>query len=346
MYDAQPKKMAIFYILEILKKYTDSEHTLTQKQIQDKLKSEYCMVLDRKAVKRNLTDLIDLGFDVEYSERTRKKKKGEEEIVPTDWYINREFTDAELRLLIDSVLFSKYIPYSQCKELIKKLEAQSNNYFSAKVRHIRNLPVSMPSNKELFYTIEVLDEAIENGKQVSFKYTDFDLKLNRTPRKGHDGNDAEYIINPYQMVATNGRYYLICNLDKYDNVSNYRVDRITNIKLLDTSVKPKKKVSGSENGLDLPRHMAEHIYMYCGKSIAVKFRADKAIINDIVDWFGTSVKFSGETEKTVDVSVTVNENAMFNWALQYGCHVEVLEPKSMREEIAMAVKDINEKYNS
>ena len=43
----------------------------------------------------------------------------------------------------------------------------------------------------------------------------------------------------------------------------------------DESVKPMKKVNGLKNGLDLPKHMAEHIYMYCSESVKVKFRADK-----------------------------------------------------------------------
>ena len=89
MYQANSKKTAILCIIDILKKYTDSEHTLTQKQIQDMLESEYGLKLDRKAVKRNLTDLIDMGFDVGYSERTRKTKSGEDETVYSDWYISQ-----------------------------------------------------------------------------------------------------------------------------------------------------------------------------------------------------------------------------------------------------------------
>lgn len=38
-------------------------------------------------------------------------------------------------------------------------------------------------------------------------------------------------------------------------------------------VKPMKKVKGLENGLNLPKHMAEHIYMFTGESAAVTFRA-------------------------------------------------------------------------
>ena len=147
------------------------------------------------------------------------------------------------------------------------------------------------------------------------------------------------------MVASNGRYYLIGYFDKFDNVSHYRIDRIIDIEIIDEPVKPMKKVNGLRNGLDLPKHMAEHIYMYCGESVKVKFRTDKDIINDIVDWFGTAVKFSNETEETVDVSVKVNENAMFHWAMQYGTRVEVLEPESLRKSLADAVRTMNEKYN-
>ena len=344
MYQANSKKTAILCIIDILKKHTDSEHTLTQKQIQDILESKYGLKLDRKAVKRNLTDLVDMGFDVGYSERIRKTKSGEDETVFSAWYITRAFDDSELRLLIDSILFSKYIPYSQCKELIEKLEKQSNKYFSAKVRHVRNLPVTMPANKELFYTIGILDEAIEQGKKVKFHYSDFNLKLEREKRI-HYGKPAEYIINPNQMVAANGRYYLIGNYDKFDNVSHYRIDRIIDIEIIDEPVKPMKKVNGLKNGLDLPKHMAEHIYMYCGESVKVKFRTDKYIINDIVDWFGTAVKFSNETEETVDVSVKVNENAMFLWSMQYGTRVEVIEPESLRKSLADAGRAMNDKYN-
>ena len=38
----------------------------------------------------------------------------EESYILSDFYLCREFTDGELRLLIDSLLFSRHIPYSRC----------------------------------------------------------------------------------------------------------------------------------------------------------------------------------------------------------------------------------------
>ena len=344
MYGKQPKKMLIMNILDILKRYTDEDHRLTQKEIMDILEREYDMKVERKAVKRNLLNLIDYGYHVEYSESVRINKKGEEEIVYTDWYLERDFSDAELRLLIDSLLFSRHIPYSQCKTLIEKLENLSNRYFKSRVKHIQTLPDNELPNRQLFYTIEILDQAITKGRQVSFCYNEYHTDKMLHPRIDHEGNVRTYIVNPYQMAAVNGRYYLICNYDKYDDVSNYRVDRITDIKLLETPLKPMKKVKGLEHGLNLPKHMAEHVYMFTGESVPVTFRAKKYLLTDLFDWFGKEMRFTDETEDEVTVRVTVNLDAMRKWALQYALHVKVLKPERLVDMLKEDVKRAAEQY--
>jgi len=331
-------------ILDILKRYTDENHRLSQKEIADILEKEYNMKVDRKAIKRNLMNLIDFGYELEYSESVRSNKNGDEEIMYSDWYFNRDFTDAELRLLIDSLLFSKHIPYNQCKRLIEKLERLSNIYFKSKVRHIRNMPETMPENKQLFYNIEILDEAISKNRQVSFKYNEYDIDKKMRSRKNNKGEERVYIVNPYQMAATNGRYYLICNLDGKENVSNYRLDRISDIKMLETKAADRKKIKGMDRNFNLPRHMAENIYMFGGESVRVSFRAKRYIINDILDWFGKDVAFYDPSEDEVTASVTVCKEAMFYWSMQYGEHIEVLEPVGLRERISAAAKSISEKY--
>lgn len=344
MYGKQPKKMLIMNILDILKRYTDEDHRLSQKEIMDILEREYDMKVERKAVKRNLLNLIDYGYHAEYSESVRINKKGEEEIVYTDWYLERDFSDAELRLLIDSLLFSRHIPYSQCKTLFEKLENLSNRYFKSRVKHIQTLLDNELPNRQLFYTIEILDQAITKGRQVSFHYNEYHTDKMLHPRIDHEGNVRTYIVNPYQMAAVNGRYYLICNYDKYDDVSNYRVDRITDIKLLDTPVKPMKNVKGLEHGLNLPKHMAEHVYMFTGESVPVTFRAKKYLLTDLFDWFGKEMQFTDEKEEEVTVRVTVNLDAMRKWALQYALHVKVLKPERLVDMLREDVKQAAEQY--
>lgn len=335
-------------ILDVLKKYTDENHRLIQKEIVEILDNEYDIKTDRKSVKRNLMNLIEFGYDIEYSESLRvyKNKQGKEieSLILSDFYLNRDFSDGELKLLIDSLMFSKYIPYAICMELVEKLEGLSNIYFRSRVKHIRNLPENQPSNSELFMTIETLDKAISRGLQVSFTYNSYDIDKKLHPRKNSEGEVRNYIINPYQIVATNGRYYLICNYDKYDSVSHYRLDRITNIKLLDTPAKPQRKVKGIENGLDLPKHLAEHLYMFAGESIPVKFIAKRYIVTDVIDWFGKDIKFSDATDDEVTVTVKVNPIAMKMWALKYSKHIRVFFPQSLVDEIKADIDFAKKNY--
>ncbi|MEE1033952.1 MAG: WYL domain-containing protein, partial [Agathobacter sp.] len=184
MYAKPPKKLLIMNILDILRKYTDENHRLSQNDILEILEREYQMKTERKAVKRNLMDLIEFGYDIEYSDSLRmiKGRNGEleESHILSDFYLNHEFTDSELRLLVDSVMFSTHIPSEQSQRLVKKLKGLSNIYFDSRVRYIVKPPVEKTDNRQLFYNIELLDEAISKGRKVRFHYTEY-----RSDKKPH-----------------------------------------------------------------------------------------------------------------------------------------------------------------
>lgn len=344
-----PKKLLIVNILEILKRYTDESHRLSQREIETLLKTEYGMKAGRKAVKRNLMDLLEFGYEIEYTETTRRVKNAktgewEENTILTDFYLVHDFTDGELRLLIDGLLFSKHIPYSQCRQLVEKLEGLSNRYFRARVGHIRTLADTAPENRQLFFTIETLDEAISCTRQVAFHYLAYGTDKKLHPRRNSAGEVREYIVNPYQMAAVNGRYYLIGNYDKYDDVAHYRLDRIADIRMLDTPAKPARKVKGLENGLNLPQHMAEHVYMFTGESASVTFRLKKYLVSEVIDCFGSEIEFFDKTQDEVSARVRVNLQAMRKWAMQYAVHTKILSPQSLVEQVKNDLHQAAQRY--
>ena len=320
------KKMLNMLILKILKDYTDTEHPLTQQEIIDLLRLHYSMDCDRRSIRNNIQSLKDMGYEI---------------VTRRGCYLaDREFDDAELRMLIDSVLFSKSISGKQAKRLIEKLKSFGNRYFHAKVSHVSNLPeLFHTDNKQTMIALDVLNDAIEAKRKVSFVYNTYgtDFKL-------HPKRNEPYIVNPYQMVANNGRYYLIGNYDKYDNVSHYRIDRITSVTMLSEPAKPKSKVRDFAKGWNLPKHMAEHIYMFSGESVTVKFMADTYMMDDLVDWFGRDFHVRVEDNGKMLVTLRCSESAMKYWALQYGEGVEILSPNSLRESIVKIVQGMLGKY--
>lgn len=328
MYGTGTKKMLNMLILEILEKYSDEDHKLTQQQIIKLLDRDYGMKCDRRSVQNNFKSLTEMGYDVH-------KDNG--------YYLGmREFEDAELRMLIDSVLFSKNLSATMANRLIEKLESFGNKYFQAKVSHVTaTSSLVRTDNKQVLYTVNAINDAIDQKKKIMFRYNRYGAD-----KKMHD-QGKDFIMNPYQMVAANGRYYLLGNIDKYENVSFFRIDKISNVEILDEKIKPMKQVPELANGLDLPKTMAEHVYMFHGESVAVKMRCSESMMDNVIDWFGKDIAvIKDKASEDLIVRVNCNYEAMLCWALQYGPNVEVLEPKKMRDELAATIEEMAKKYRN
>lgn len=319
LYELRDKKALNMMILEVLEQYTDSDHRLTQQKIVDLLEKNYGVPCTRQTIKNNLMLLKNMGYDISMWGGIFLK--------------SRLFDNAELRMLIDSVLFSRTLSGEEAERLIKKLTAFGNKYFHAKVKHVCHLPKLIHSdNTDVLRNLDVLNDAIEQGKKVRFTYNSYGKDFQLHPRR-----KEPYIVNPYQMVANQGRYYLLGNYDKYNNISHYRLDCMTNVQMLDDKVKPKDQVEDFAKGYSLPRHMVEHIYMFSGPSVQVKMRVSEHMMGALIDWFGKEFRIVQEDADKLIVSVACNKLAMRYWALQYGEYAEILEPESLRDEIREAV---------
>ena len=350
MYQESGKKIIILYILNILRKYTDANHPMTQQQIVEKLLSDYGMEVNRSTVKRNIEDLIDAEYDIGYTEIKRShtdKKTGqkEENYIYTDLYYEHDFTESELHMLIDGLLFSRSVPYKARKALIDKLGGLSSSYFNQRMNHVRCMSSDSPENKKLFYNIDILDEAIMEGKQVRIIYGYYGMDMQLQERTNEDGSRRWQVLNPYQMVASEGRYYLICNKDNYDNVANYRIDRIMEIELLDTAVKPKNQVAGLEDGLNMEDYVYQNLNMFSGEPEKVEFVIPKKAVSIVIDFFGKHVKFRELENGDVSCSLLVSRESMRRWAVQMAGTVRVVSPQELVEEVREEIRKFARQYD-
>lgn len=321
----EPKKLALLRILQILEQYSDCDNPLKQEDIANYLDKDYGIIIERKAVGRNLSLLKEAGYDIASDRRG-------------SYLAEREFDDSELRMLIDGVLASRYITAKHSKELIERLCSLSNKYFRSHVKNIWSVNEwSKTDNQALFYNIEIVDAAIEQGKQIAFCYNKYgaDKKLHKT---------SDQRVTPYQMILRNQRYYLIACNEKWKNLGHYRIDRITDIRLTDEPATPLRSLPGHESGINYKEYATSLPYMFTDKPERVEFLAEPAIIDQIVDWFGDNAYIQSCSGK-LKVCVKVSSMAMEYWAMQYLNFVEILSPAFLRERIATNLEAARGKYN-
>ena len=322
----EPKKLALLRIWQILKAYSDYEHPLKQEEIADYLERDYGITLERKAVGRNLSLLKEAGIEIEYRSDGSDGKVG-------NYLDSREFENAELHMLIDGVLSSKHITAEHSKNLIERLCGLSSKYFRSSVRNICSVnDWSKTDNQNLFLNIELIDEAIESKRQLHYLYNKYgaDKKLHKS---------SQQYVSPYQMILHNQRYYLMAWSEYWGNMIFHRLDRITNMEITDQPATPLKSLPGYKNGIDYKELSSTMPYMYSDKPEMIEFLADTAIIDQIIDWFGTGVRFVKDKQDAEKVHVFLKASpfAMEHWAMQYLDHVEILTPASLRARMKEAL---------
>ena len=322
----EPKKLALLRIWQILQKHSDYDHPLTQDDIAMHLENDYGIVIERKAIGRNLSLLKEAGIEIE------SRRAG-------SYLETREFEDSELKLLIDGVLCSQHINPRQSSDLIEKLCKLSNKYFRSRVKNIYTVKDwNKTENPALFYNIELVDIAIEEGKQLQYDYNKYGLD-----KQLHKSSFQR--VTPYQLILHNQRYYLMAYSGYWGNMVFHRLDRISNIRLYDKPAHPIREVPGYESGIDYKKIASTMPYMYTDEPERIEFATEPWMVDQVIDWFGKDIAVrKTDDENKVIVSLWASPNAMEHWAMQYINYVEVLSPAHLRQCIKENLKEAIEKY--
>lgn len=321
----ETKKLALLRILEIYQKYSDCNHPLKQEDIISHLFRDYGIEIERKAVGRNIALLKEAGIEI------CNGRNG-------SYLVSRTFEDAELKMLIDGVLSSKYITAKHSKELIQKLCSLSNFHFCSHVKNIYSVgDWSKTDNCTLFYNIDIIDEAIERKRQIKFDYNKYgaDKTLHRS---------SIHTVSPYQLILKNQRYYLMAFEERHKEIVFYRMDRITDIELTENIATELRTIEGYQNGIDYRKLASALPYMYSDETECVDFVAENRILDQVVDWFGFDAIITDYDDTHVKVSVSVSQNAMEYWAMQFLNYIEVLSPLSLRDKIKQNLQKAILKY--
>ena len=337
------KKYVVFDMVKILKEETDFAHPMKQARLVEKL-HDLGYPTDRSTVRRTMTDLV---MDESSRVRSRSNEAHDEKDCLNDTYYSglyydQEFSDAELRWLIDGILYSRNVPHEARKDLVEKLCNLGNVHFrkNLNLNKIRRLAMDEPVNEQLFRNIDLIGKAIDTGRKVTVDYhymgADFEL---------HPRWDHPHILNPYAMVIRNGFYYLICNNDRYTNLSVYRIDRMKDVAVKeDLPVRPIREIDGYHKGWNLQEFMEHNANMAFGSPIRITFTSTDKGVPIVIDAFGKGVKFRERKDGRYDCTVYVPDFDMKLFAMQHAGFIRVTEPKELADQIRDELKQALEKY--
>jgi len=331
------KKLALLYILDILKEHSNFEHPLKQEDIAAFLERDYGIVIERKAVGRNVGLLREAGYMIE----------GTKHGVYLD---EREFEVSELRLVIDSVLAGRYLTAAQSKSIIERLQKLSDPFAKTSFRHVAVLnDYDKTDNRTVFYTVELVDTAIETQKQLRFEYYHLDetFKLRF---------DREHTVTPIQMVVKNQQYYLIA-IETHmvgangsiprARVELFRMDLISNPVMTEENAVDIRTVRGYENGFDYRDFLSAHPFMKTGARGAqtVVFWCYKQNLNLLIDAVGKNIKVRPVMHKASDggsldryeglceVTVKMEVNNAIELACRYPNELFLRSPESAKQRV-------------
>lgn len=316
---AEAKKTLIMRIYQILEKYSDEDHPLKQQDIIAILDRDYDIECERKAIGRNISYLKEMGYDIESDAHGV-------------YLASRRFENTELRLLIDSVLCSRHINPIHSKQLIDKLIEFGGHNFKSNVKHVYSVnDWEKSKNQELFLNIEIANEAIEQGKKIVFEY-------NRTGIDGQLHVTDVHTASPYQMLLHNQHYYLMLRDDKYQTISYDRLDKITNMDILEAPAYPLREIEGYKNGINYNDIATGMPYMFSDKAEMITLKCQSFMMDELTDWFGSGFATKKLDDKYFTATIKASPRAMLYWVLQYNDKVEVLRPQTLRDDVIKSLK--------
>ena len=304
------QKLKIFYILDYLQKNSHQDHPVRAAELLTMLEQQHNIVCERKTIYSDIAALQDYGVDIV----SIPGKNG-------GYYIaSRNFELPELKLLIDAVQSSRFLTEKKSRELIEKLCSQCSVYDARLMR--RDVLVSgrvKSMNETIYYNVDAIQDAIAENRQITFRYFDYGLDGKRHYR------NRNYQASPYGLCQDHENCYLLAHSERH-GVTSSRVDRMSDIRLLDDPRTPCPELTGKA----LTEHANRLFQMYAGEQTAVKLRFHRSLINAVIDRFGREVMLIPDGEEHFVFTAEVAVSPMFlSWVIGFGQKAKILYPESV-----------------
>lgn len=324
---AHPKKLKLLYLMRMLEEETDSEQGLTMPQILQKLE-DVGISAERKSIYRDIETLREFGIDVRTYQRS-----------PVEYAVeDRDFALPELLLLVDAVQSSRFLTQRKSDALVrsvKRLASVRQRKLLDKRVHVEGR-IKM-QNESVFSNVDRIQEALARKHKLSFHYFKYNAHKQRVLQHGGE----RYVETPVQLVYSDGYYYLVVFNEKHDGFANYRVDRMSDIEVLEERALRNDRISEFD-----PQKLEGSAFgMYGGDTVPAVFLVEDEAMGAVIDRFGKDVLCYEADAHTARVHASVVASpAFFGWLAQFGHRIRIEKPASLVEGYREYLADILKTY--
>ena len=304
-------------ILEILRQYPDQEHLISMPELQAILESDG-FPSNRRTVYRAIETLREYNYDIRYE--FHKFYSG--------YYLVPYFNEAEHFILSDYLNQQTTLSSKEISTIQTKLQHLASPYHNLK--HTQGIHAS---NQEILSNIKLILHAIKHSYQISFYYFDYTISKEKKYRK----NKKRYILTPYAVTSYEGKYYCVLYSEKYQSFTNYRIDKMETVRLIDHPVET--------IAFNLEEHLQTSMKMYTGKAetITIKCATDMASI--ILDEFGNQMIISEVNDEYFTLSLkTAITPTLLSWLLLFYDRVTVIQPAKLKEKLLTIANKVIDTY--
>lgn len=306
------KKQSVLAILDILTEYSDEDHILSVRDIQNHLRQAYDLELERRTIYSNIQMLEDAGYKISKYDDNGKGYFLEE----------KQFDKGEVLLLCNAIHASHFISIKQSNILIEKLLKTLSKYEVNEYNDNVYMPNNQKtSNAELMYSISLISEAIRDKKMIQFNYYRYNQDKKLVLRR-----EEPYKVEPRFIVYADSRPYLIATNKNHANYVHYRIDRIKGAFLLDERI-------AHRNRSDAYEYAKNFLYMFGGETETITFKCDNKIMDYMIDIFGSDLNIVPSGKDHFILRALTSRQGAIYLAQQYLDSIEIIEPKSLRKEV-------------
>lgn len=317
------QKLKLLYIIKLLTENTDENHPASTTDIIAYLDANG-IHSERKSIYDDIEKLCDFGYDIV---QVRSRLGG-------GYYMaSREFELAELKLLVDAVQSSRFITSRKSRSLIKKLELLAGKQNAGKLqRQVYVAGRIKTENESIYYNIDNIHRAIQENRQISFQYLDWNLNKELVPRVG-----GKRKVSPWALIWREENYYLAA-YDSVDGImKHYRVDKMGHVDVL----------KDEREGLEQFEMVDPAVYtnltfgMFSGDEETVTLQFPNRLIGVVLDRFGREADIRPMTDRVFRIRVRVAVSGQFfGWLAGIGREAVIVSPAAVKEQYQGWLTDI------